>query len=132
MEELREVTYQYTNCPDPVESEARRQRVLDGEVNGLMEQTAATILAREREMQQEYINARAAETGDGAETGEEIDMVVEQNTTIPLEVPIELPLEPQQSKRRENAIYRQQKGQQHLQRGNQVVPQIDMLLDLTI
>lgn len=100
MEELREVTYQYTNCPDPVESEARRQRVLDGEVNGLMEQTAATILAREREMQQEYINARAAETGDGAETGEEIDMVVEQNTTIPLEVPIELPLEPQQSKRR--------------------------------
>ncbi|WZZ26393.1 hypothetical protein YC2023_009794 [Brassica napus] len=45
MEELREVTYQYTNCPDPVESAARRQQVLDGEVHGLMEETASRIIA---------------------------------------------------------------------------------------
>lgn len=45
MEELREVTYQYTNCPDPAESAARRQRVLDSEARNLMEETAARIIA---------------------------------------------------------------------------------------
>ena len=45
MEELREVTYQYVNCPDPNESAARRQRVLDGEAHGLMVETAARIIA---------------------------------------------------------------------------------------
>lgn len=44
MEELREVNYQYTNVADPVESAARRQRVLNGEVQGLMESTAASIV----------------------------------------------------------------------------------------
>ncbi|KAG2294671.1 hypothetical protein Bca52824_041340 [Brassica carinata] len=44
MEELREVTYQYTNCPDPTESAARRQRVLDSESRGLMEETTARII----------------------------------------------------------------------------------------
>ncbi|CAN7136726.1 unnamed protein product [Brassica rapa subsp. narinosa] len=44
MEELREVTFQYTNCPDPTESAARRQRVLDSESRGLMEETAARIV----------------------------------------------------------------------------------------
>ncbi|CAN6811147.1 unnamed protein product, partial [Brassica oleracea] len=61
MEELREVTYQYTNCADPVESAARKQRLLDGEVHGLMEQTAATTVAREQEAQQAYITTRVAE-----------------------------------------------------------------------
>lgn len=45
MEELREVTYQYTNCPDPTECAARRQRVLDSESRGLMEETTARIIA---------------------------------------------------------------------------------------
>ncbi|CAN6869103.1 unnamed protein product, partial [Brassica oleracea] len=45
MEELREVTFQYTNVQDPTESAARRQRVLDSEVHGLMERTAAGIIA---------------------------------------------------------------------------------------
>ena len=49
MDDLREVTYQYVNCPDPTESAARRQRVLDGEANGLMEETAARIIAQAKE-----------------------------------------------------------------------------------
>ncbi|WZZ26394.1 hypothetical protein YC2023_009795 [Brassica napus] len=56
MEELREVTYQYTNCPDPVESASRRQQVLDGEVHGLMEETAARIIAAAVEAQQHNQN----------------------------------------------------------------------------
>lgn len=47
MEELREVTYRYTNHPDPKEREARMQRVLDSEAQGLMEETAARIVANE-------------------------------------------------------------------------------------
>lgn len=45
LEELREVTYQYTNVQDPVENAARMQRLLDSEVNGLMAETAANIVA---------------------------------------------------------------------------------------
>lgn len=45
MDELREVTVQYTNCADPTESMARKQRVLQGESRGLMAETAAQILA---------------------------------------------------------------------------------------
>ncbi|CAN6885914.1 unnamed protein product, partial [Brassica oleracea var. botrytis] len=45
MEELREVTFRYTNVQDPTESAARRQRVLDSEVHGLMEKTAAGIIS---------------------------------------------------------------------------------------
>ncbi|CAN6905609.1 unnamed protein product, partial [Brassica oleracea] len=45
MEELREVTFQYTNCSDPTESAARRQRVTHSEEHGLMEETATRILA---------------------------------------------------------------------------------------
>ncbi|KAF3550686.1 hypothetical protein DY000_02004472 [Brassica cretica] len=81
MEELREVTYQYTNCADPVESAARKQRVLDGEVHGLMEQTAATIVAREQEAQQAYITTRVAETEV------ENEMETEQSATLPLVLP---------------------------------------------
>ncbi|RID56974.1 hypothetical protein BRARA_F00382 [Brassica rapa] len=39
----------YVNCPDPTESAARRQQVLDGEANGLMEETAARIIAQAKE-----------------------------------------------------------------------------------
>lgn len=45
MEDLHEVTRQYLNCADPVEAAARRQRVLYTDANGLMEETAARILA---------------------------------------------------------------------------------------
>ncbi|CAL9214573.1 unnamed protein product [Arabidopsis halleri] len=45
MGELREVTVQYTNCADPTESMARKQRVLQGEARGLMAETAAQIIA---------------------------------------------------------------------------------------
>lgn len=45
LNELREASYQYINCGDPVESEARRQRVLETEMNGLVEETANGIVA---------------------------------------------------------------------------------------
>lgn len=45
MDELRELTYQYTNVSDPTEAEARRQRVLHSEQEGLMEETAARLVA---------------------------------------------------------------------------------------
>lgn len=45
MGELREVTVQYTNCADPTESLARKQRVLQGEARGLMAETAALIIS---------------------------------------------------------------------------------------
>ncbi|WZZ37096.1 hypothetical protein YC2023_020497 [Brassica napus] len=45
MEDLHEVTRQYMSCDDPVEAAARRQRVLYTDANGLMEETAARILA---------------------------------------------------------------------------------------
>lgn len=44
MNELREVTVQYTSCADPTESAARKQRVLQGEARGLMAQTAAQLI----------------------------------------------------------------------------------------
>lgn len=44
MEELREVTFQYTNCNDPIERAARVQRVIHGEEEGLMAETAARIV----------------------------------------------------------------------------------------
>lgn len=44
MNELREVSYQYTSVADPTESAARRQRVLRSEEEGLMEATAAGII----------------------------------------------------------------------------------------
>ncbi|KAG2277776.1 hypothetical protein Bca52824_060331 [Brassica carinata] len=34
MEDIREATLQYINCPDPMESAARKQRVLQSEMNG--------------------------------------------------------------------------------------------------
>lgn len=44
MEELREVTIQYTTCADPTENAARKRRVLQGETRGLMAETAAQII----------------------------------------------------------------------------------------
>ncbi|KAG2270225.1 hypothetical protein Bca52824_064780 [Brassica carinata] len=40
MQKLVDVTIQYTNCADPVEREARRQRVLQTNSEGIMETTA--------------------------------------------------------------------------------------------
>ncbi|KAG2314943.1 hypothetical protein Bca52824_018065 [Brassica carinata] len=45
MDDLLEATYQYANHPDPKESEARRQRVLENETRGLMEETTLRIIA---------------------------------------------------------------------------------------
>lgn len=45
MNELQDVTLQYVNVSDPVGSETRRQRVLEGEPHNLMAETAATMLA---------------------------------------------------------------------------------------
>ncbi|KAL0655528.1 hypothetical protein Bca4012_076112 [Brassica carinata] len=44
MEEIREATLQYINCPDPMESAARKQRVLQSEMNGEVEEAATRIL----------------------------------------------------------------------------------------
>lgn len=46
LNELQVTTIQYVNVSDPVERAARRQRVLDGEVNNLMAETAAAMLTR--------------------------------------------------------------------------------------
>ncbi|KAF3596769.1 hypothetical protein DY000_02020653 [Brassica cretica] len=45
MQELVDVSIQYTNCADPVEREARRQRVLQSNAEGIMEKTTASIIA---------------------------------------------------------------------------------------
>lgn len=45
MEDLHDVTKQYLSCTDPTEAAARKQRVLVGDASGLMEETAASILA---------------------------------------------------------------------------------------
>ncbi|CAN6923953.1 unnamed protein product [Brassica oleracea] len=45
MEDLREVTFQYTNVTDPIEAAARLQRVIRSEEEGLMEETASRIIA---------------------------------------------------------------------------------------
>lgn len=84
MEELREATFQYTNVADPVESAARKQKVLSGEAYGLMENTAAGIVEAERAAQaaqQTYLASTIA-----AVTQEEEAMEIESTTaTIPLE-----------------------------------------------
>ncbi|KAF3539996.1 hypothetical protein F2Q69_00025163 [Brassica cretica] len=49
MQELHEVTLQYLCCVDPVEAAARRQRVLESDAEGLMETTAASIVATSTE-----------------------------------------------------------------------------------
>ena len=51
MEDLQQVTRQYLSCPDPVEAAARRQRVLQGDASGEMEETAAAIIAAETRRQ---------------------------------------------------------------------------------
>ncbi|CAN6917125.1 unnamed protein product, partial [Brassica oleracea] len=44
MEDLREVTFQYTNVTDPIEAAARLQRVIRSEEEGLMEETTSRII----------------------------------------------------------------------------------------
>lgn len=44
MEELQQVTRLYTSCDDPIESAARKQRVLVSDAQGLMEETAQGII----------------------------------------------------------------------------------------
>ncbi|RIA04211.1 hypothetical protein BRARA_K01581 [Brassica rapa] len=47
IEDLHHVTRQYLNCADPVEAAARKQRVMQSDANGDMEETAAAIIAIE-------------------------------------------------------------------------------------
>lgn len=49
MQDMQDVTRQYLCVSDPVEAAARRQRVITNEAEGLLEQTAANILAAEAE-----------------------------------------------------------------------------------
>lgn len=44
MEELREVTLQYLNVEHPTERAARQQHVLQSELDGTVEETAANIV----------------------------------------------------------------------------------------
>lgn len=44
MEELREVTLHNMNCTDPVKRAARQQRVLQSELDGTVEATAANFI----------------------------------------------------------------------------------------
>lgn len=49
LQDLQDVTLQYLSCADPVEAAARRQRVIEGDAEGLMEKTAESILAASSE-----------------------------------------------------------------------------------
>ncbi|XP_024016332.1 uncharacterized protein LOC112089810 [Eutrema salsugineum] len=51
MEELQEVTIQYVNCGEPIESAARLKRVLEGEEKGMMAETSAAIISARSEDQ---------------------------------------------------------------------------------
>ena len=62
MEELQEVTRQYLSCPDPVEAAARRQRVLYGDANGMMEETVERLLASGQGVPTEQRRQRAADS----------------------------------------------------------------------
>ncbi|CAA7021915.1 unnamed protein product [Microthlaspi erraticum] len=76
MEELREVTIQYVNVSDPVESAASQQRVNQSEEMGLMETTAANIVAAATESYYRALNFSQEEQnpaqGESVEIGEEV------------------------------------------------------------
>ena len=74
MEELREATLQYTMCADPTESAARRQRVLQSDASGLMEETAASIIKTARTAQILAAQANAANAANLAMTEEGDDL----------------------------------------------------------
>ncbi|KAJ4872386.1 Uncharacterized protein Rs2_45950 [Raphanus sativus] len=65
MEELHDVTRKYLSCKDPAEAAARRQRVLQSDAEGLMEATAASILAAST-VQQNERNLRTGELSNPA------------------------------------------------------------------
>lgn len=71
MTDLHEVTRQYVNVADPVEREARRQRVLEGESNNMMAERVAAMLAQalkdkgqEQEARQEAATNQALPEAD--------------------------------------------------------------------
>lgn len=70
MEELREATLQYTMCADPIESAARRQRVLQSDASGLMEETATSIINTARTAHLLAAQANVANAADLAMTEE--------------------------------------------------------------
>lgn len=88
MTDLHEVTRQYVNVPDPVEREARRQRVLEGESNNMMAERAAAMLAHALKDKGQEQEARQGATPNQGLL--EADSYLEQN---------ELMLGPQPRKR---------------------------------
>ncbi|CAA7031133.1 unnamed protein product [Microthlaspi erraticum] len=85
MQELQDVTIRYINCPDPAESAARRQRVQISEEQGLMEETAANIIAAATESYHRTLNF---------EQEEELALVLRQQS------PQEIPEPPEVQKKR--------------------------------
>ncbi|KAG5397909.1 hypothetical protein IGI04_019723 [Brassica rapa subsp. trilocularis] len=80
MTDLHEVTRQYVNVADPVEREARRQRVLEGESNNMMAERAAAMLAQALKDKGQEQEAR-----QGAATNQalpEADSHLEQNELL--------------------------------------------------
>ena len=73
LNELQEVTLQYTSCADPTESAARRQRVLQGEMEGLMAETAASIIAAATEKRNAVLFGSSSRG----------DILQIENTTLP-------------------------------------------------
>ncbi|CAA7059668.1 unnamed protein product [Microthlaspi erraticum] len=51
MQDLQDVTIRYINCEDPIESAARRQRVIESDSRGLMEETLTFMLCNSPNLQ---------------------------------------------------------------------------------
>ncbi|KAH0877870.1 hypothetical protein HID58_065264, partial [Brassica napus] len=80
MTDLHEVTRQYVNVPDPVEREARRQRVLEGESNNMMAERAAAMLAHALKDKGQEQEARQGATPNQGLL--EADSYLEQNELL--------------------------------------------------
>lgn len=99
MEELKEHTYQYVYCQDPKEIEARRQHVLDGDVHGLMEETAANIIATSTENVQNHAALLAQLEPTIQQPGDDT-LIQDQESDTPAVDPPILPEPPAATKRR--------------------------------
>lgn len=75
MEELQEVTRQYLNCHDPVEARARKQCVLQGDANGLMEKTSARIIAAVSQKHEGFVLERREDNNPNTPPPLQVDLV---------------------------------------------------------
>ncbi|CAA7062158.1 unnamed protein product [Microthlaspi erraticum] len=83
MEELREVTVQYVNCPDPGESAARQQRVNQSEEQGLLATTAENIIAAATDTYYKTLSFGQEEQNLVQEDSEETEDQVHRAQPIP-------------------------------------------------